>query len=206
MANVCYNTCFSRASKGFSGNQTMKQCGCEPAFTELLHIFGKALDTPTQRGHIQLGVRQYLHRMVVCMDAEILPFIPPVLTHLLKHPEARELSDFLPLLNQLVMKFKVGRSEKCVCVYVCVCVCVCGCVYGCVGVWMCVCGCVCVCVCMQVIVCGCVRGLCAWGHAQIIVFVCAFVFTCVSMYVFVEHAKAMELYGCPSLHTTDQNE
>ncbi|KAK7102918.1 exportin-T-like [Littorina saxatilis] len=96
----------SRASKGFSGTQTMRQCGCVPAFTELLRLFGMALDTPSQRSHIQAGVRQYLHRMVVCMDAQILPFIPPVLTHLLKHPEARELYDFLPLVNQLVMKFK----------------------------------------------------------------------------------------------------
>lgn len=96
----------SRASKGFSGAQTMKQCGCVPAFTDLLHLFGMALDTPCQRCQIQAGVRQYLHRMVVCLDSEILPFIPPVISHLLKHPEARELYDFLPLLNQLVMKFK----------------------------------------------------------------------------------------------------
>lgn len=96
----------SRASKGFSGSQTMNQCGCVEAFTDLLRLFGMALDTPTQRSHIQTGVRQYLHRMVVCMDSEILPFIPPVMTHLLKHPDAREMYDFLPLINQLVMKFK----------------------------------------------------------------------------------------------------
>lgn len=85
----------------------MKQCGCVKAFTELLQLFGLALDTPVQRNQIQLGVRQYLHRMVVCLDKEILPFIPPLMTRLLKHPDAHELYDFLPLVNQLVMKFKV---------------------------------------------------------------------------------------------------
>ena len=98
----------------------MKQCGCVPAFTELLRLFGMALDTPWQRNQLQTGVRQYLHRMVVCLDAEILPFIPPVLTHLLKHPEARELYDFLPLINQLVMKFKVSAVSVCRCMCLCV--------------------------------------------------------------------------------------
>lgn len=98
----------SRASKGFSGSQTMKQCGCVPAFTNLLQLFGLALDTPVQRSHVQTGVRQFVHRMVVCLDAEILPFIPPLMTRLLKHPDVRELYDFLPLLNQLIMKFKAS--------------------------------------------------------------------------------------------------
>lgn len=53
-------------------------------------------------------MRQYLHRMVVCMEKEILPFVPVVLENLLKQPDARELHDFLPLMNQMIMKFKVS--------------------------------------------------------------------------------------------------
>ncbi|XP_076447467.1 exportin-T-like [Babylonia areolata] len=101
----------SRVSKGFSFSQTMKACGCQDAFMQLLHLFGKALEAPWQRGQLQGGVRQYLHRMVVCLDAEVLPFIPPVLNHLLSHPEAKSLSDFMPLINQLIMKFKRGIIE-----------------------------------------------------------------------------------------------
>ncbi|KAK3738804.1 hypothetical protein RRG08_035683 [Elysia crispata] len=99
----------SRASKGFSGQQTMRACGCVSVFTELLSIFLSALEvTTSQRALLQQGVRQYLHRMVVCLEEEILPFLPQAMERLLKQPDAKELYDFLPLINQIVMKFKDG--------------------------------------------------------------------------------------------------
>ncbi|XP_052780847.1 exportin-T-like [Mya arenaria] len=96
----------SRASKAFSNQQTMQQCGCEGVFLELLQMFVQAVTVPVHRGLVQAGVRQYLHRMVVCMESEILPYVPAVLENLLKQPDAKELHDFLPLMNQLIMKFK----------------------------------------------------------------------------------------------------
>ncbi|KAK2148689.1 hypothetical protein LSH36_487g04031 [Paralvinella palmiformis] len=96
----------SRVSKGFSSNLTMKQCGLIEPFTEILKIFLHALDVPVHRSLLQMGVRQYLHRMVVCMQDEILPYIPMAMENLLKNPDAKELHDFIPLINQLVMKFK----------------------------------------------------------------------------------------------------
>ncbi|XP_069101295.1 exportin-T-like isoform X2 [Argopecten irradians] len=96
----------SRVSKGFSNSQTMQLCGCVDTFTDLLRIFLQALNAPTHRQQIQTGVRQYLHRMVVCMEKEILPFVPIVMENLLKKPDAKELHDFIPLMNQLIMKFK----------------------------------------------------------------------------------------------------
>lgn len=101
---------FSRVSKGFSSQQTMQACGCVETFTDLLKIFLQAVNVPTHRQLIQTGVRQYLHRMVVCLEKEILPFVPVVLENLLKQPEAKELHDFLPLMNQLIMKFKVSLT------------------------------------------------------------------------------------------------
>ncbi|XP_041348237.1 LOW QUALITY PROTEIN: exportin-T-like [Gigantopelta aegis] len=96
----------SRASKCFSSQQTMKQSGCIEVFTELLKLFLVALNAPAHRQMLHTGVRQYLHRMVVCLEKEILPFIPIILENLLKQPEVKELYDFIPLLNQLTMKFK----------------------------------------------------------------------------------------------------
>ncbi|CAH1784092.1 unnamed protein product [Owenia fusiformis] len=96
----------SRSSKGFSNNQTMKVCGCVEVYTETLQVFLQALNTPVHRSLLQTGVRQYLHRMVVCLEAEILPFIPLAMEQLLKHADAKEIYDFIPLMNQVVMKFK----------------------------------------------------------------------------------------------------
>ena len=42
-----------------------------------------------------------------CLEAEIMPFLPEAMERLLKQPDARELYDFLPLVNQIIMKFKV---------------------------------------------------------------------------------------------------
>ena len=101
----------SRASKGFSNQQTMQACSCELVFVELLQMFIQAVNVPVHRQLVQIGVRQYMHRMVVCMEREILPFVPVVLENLLKQPDARELHDFIPLMNQLIMKFKVRQGE-----------------------------------------------------------------------------------------------
>ena len=63
------------------------------------------------------GVRQYLHRMVVCLDNEILPFVPVAMESLMKNADAKELYDFIPLINQLVCKFKVRVVTRLLPVY-----------------------------------------------------------------------------------------
>ena len=88
----------------------MQACGCVDVFTHTLGVFVSALGTPVHRPLIHAGVRQFLHRMVVCMGAEVLPFIPAAMEHLLKTADARELHDFIPLINQVVCKFKVCHS------------------------------------------------------------------------------------------------
>ena len=72
--------CCSRASKAFSNQQTMQQCGCERVFLELLQLFVGAVSVPVHRALVQGGVRQYLHRMVVCM----VPTLTDILSNHLK--------------------------------------------------------------------------------------------------------------------------
>ena len=72
--------CCSRASKAFSNQQTMQQCGCERVFLELLQLFVGAVSVPVHRALVQGGVRQYLHRMVVCM----VPTFTDILSNHLK--------------------------------------------------------------------------------------------------------------------------
>ncbi|XP_028410861.1 exportin-T-like [Dendronephthya gigantea] len=96
----------SRLSKAFSTQQTMKQCGCASCFAEALPVFLRALTVRIHRDLIHSGVRQYLHRMIICLGEDILPYIPVAVTHLLKDPEAKDIQEFIPLINQIISKFK----------------------------------------------------------------------------------------------------
>lgn len=87
----------------------MKLNGCTDVYVETLQVFLHALNVPVQRSTLHQGVRQFLHRMVVCLDADILPFIPVAMHSLLEQADVRELYDFIPFVNQVVQKFKVYR-------------------------------------------------------------------------------------------------
>ena len=50
---------------------------------QALPIFLRALTIPVHRDTIHSGVRQYLHRMIVCLGDSLLPFIPVAVSHLL---------------------------------------------------------------------------------------------------------------------------
>ena len=95
-----------RLSKAFSTQQTMKHCGCAACFSEALPIFLRALTVRIHRDLIHSGVRQYLHRMIICLGEDVLPYIPVAVTHLLKDPEAKDIQEFIPLINQIISKFK----------------------------------------------------------------------------------------------------
>lgn len=86
----------------------MKQSGCVDVYTDTLKVFLQALNAPVQRQLLHSGVRQFLHRMVVCLEEEVMPFIPVAMERLLENADAKELHDFIPLLNQFVSKFKVS--------------------------------------------------------------------------------------------------
>ncbi|CAK8681357.1 exportin-T-like [Clavelina lepadiformis] len=96
----------SRTSKAFSNKFTMSQSGCAQVYTDALKVFLLALDTQVHRATLHTGVRQYLHRMVICLEDEVLPFVPVTIRHILSNGEPRSLHDFIPLLNQIVNKFK----------------------------------------------------------------------------------------------------
>uniref|UniRef100_T1JL81 Exportin-T n=1 Tax=Strigamia maritima TaxID=126957 RepID=T1JL81_STRMM len=96
----------SRTSKAFSNQQTMKTCGCVQAYLDALQVFLPALEIPHQQAVLQSAIRQFLHRMVVCLEEEILPYIPSAAERLLKHSDIRSIQEFIPLINQIISKFK----------------------------------------------------------------------------------------------------
>jgi exportin-T len=105
----------SRASKGFSSTITLKNCNCLAIFLDVLRTFIPALDIATHKNLINAGVRQYMHRMVVCLDQEILEYLPITFDYLLKNNDAKDINEYLPLVNQIICKFKQqisGFMEK----------------------------------------------------------------------------------------------
>lgn len=85
----------------------MKQCGCTEVYRDCLQTFLPALSCPVQRGTLRSSVRSFLHRMIICMEEEVLPFIPAASEHMLKDCEAKDLQEFIPLISQITAKFKV---------------------------------------------------------------------------------------------------
>lgn len=63
---------------------------------------------PTQSQVLQSGVRQFLHRMVVCLEEELLPYVPRASEGLLKGNDIRSIQEYVPLIVQIIAKFKVS--------------------------------------------------------------------------------------------------
>ncbi|XP_043943980.1 exportin-T [Protopterus annectens] len=100
----------SRTSKAFSNKQTVKQCGCSEVYLKCLETFLPALSCPLHKEVLRSGVRTFLHRMIICLEEEVLPFIPVASEHMLKDCEAKDLQEFIPLINQITAKFKAQVS------------------------------------------------------------------------------------------------
>uniref|UniRef100_A0A453B3X5 Exportin-T n=2 Tax=Aegilops tauschii TaxID=37682 RepID=A0A453B3X5_AEGTS len=55
-------------------------------------------------------VISFLHRMIEILGISVLPCIPIALRQLLVHNEAKDMVDFLVLLNQIICKFNSSAS------------------------------------------------------------------------------------------------
>lgn len=71
----------------FSYNATMPRLLPCP---QALPIFLRGLEVPVQRETLHSGVRQYLHRMIICLGDELLQFIPMTVQLLLKECSVSE--------------------------------------------------------------------------------------------------------------------
>jgi len=123
---------FSRTSKAFTPQITMKSCQCEDIYVQLMNVgflgiyycniqytsaifyvqgFLNALNPGSASSEPLLnGLRQYLHRMIISLaNDQMLPCLPLIIQKFIAiiH-EARMLQDFLTLVQQAIMKYKVG--------------------------------------------------------------------------------------------------
>lgn len=74
----------TRVSKGFSNVLKVKDCECTEIFLEILRFFIQAITINTHKPLIHAGIRQYMHRMIICIDNEMLEYIPVTIEQFLK--------------------------------------------------------------------------------------------------------------------------
>ncbi|XP_034230786.1 exportin-T-like isoform X1 [Thrips palmi] len=98
-------------SKAFNNLKDTRMLGCFQLYYEVLQVFLTCLQSPNQKELLQSGLRQFLHRMVVCLEGEVLPVIPFVLQAILRDNDAFLLSEFMPLVLQVIMKFKKDAAS-----------------------------------------------------------------------------------------------
>ncbi|KAG1662303.1 Exportin-T [Nymphon striatum] len=97
-------------TKAYSNNQTMKSLNCHELYLDALKTFLSALAVPDGQQLLHPGVRQNLHRLVVCLEDEILPYIPDASEKLLKPLNVKSIQEYIPLINQIMNKFKSSWS------------------------------------------------------------------------------------------------
>ncbi|ETN69294.1 hypothetical protein NECAME_15394 [Necator americanus] len=118
MANIVGYS--SRLSKAFNNANSMQSCRCVDIYMRLLNLFLGHLTA--ENAFLLESVRQLAHRLVVCLDSELLPILPSLMSALaaftfvliaLMFPALNEVSTDLDSMNhllilshQIVAKFK----------------------------------------------------------------------------------------------------
>lgn len=101
----------ARVTKAFSIPCTMQSCKCVPIFMEIMNTYLERVYW--EYTEMMDSLRQYLHRMVVCLDEEFIPAIPKILEKFLAAASnIKVLHDFLILVQQIITKFKVRLLES----------------------------------------------------------------------------------------------
>ncbi|KJH43898.1 hypothetical protein DICVIV_10083 [Dictyocaulus viviparus] len=95
----------SRLSKAFSNLNSMQSCRCVDIYMKLLDLFLGYLTT--ENAFLLESIRQLAHRLVVCLDVELLPILPSLMTALSAvSTDLDSMNHLLILSHQIVAKFK----------------------------------------------------------------------------------------------------
>ncbi|KAK0398189.1 hypothetical protein QR680_002465 [Steinernema hermaphroditum] len=96
----------SRITKAFSPHATMDSCNCTEAFVYMMTTFLNAL-TVDNADIILDSLRQYLHRMVICLDDQLVPVLPELFQKFVMVVRSvKAMSDFMILCQQIFTKYK----------------------------------------------------------------------------------------------------
>jgi len=93
-------------SKGFAARPG--PCAVMEAFSRATQVSLSAVDALSDSADLRSKAVILLHRMVDTLGGELLSFLNNVLPRLLERGDARELSELVTLINQLVLKFRAS--------------------------------------------------------------------------------------------------
>uniref|UniRef100_A0A7I4YH90 Exportin-T n=1 Tax=Haemonchus contortus TaxID=6289 RepID=A0A7I4YH90_HAECO len=103
MTNIVGYCC--RLSKAFNNANSMQSCRCVDVYMRLLNLFLGHLSA--ENAFLLEPVRQLAHRLVVCLDSELLPILPPLMSALAAvSTDLDSMNHLLILSHQIVAKFK----------------------------------------------------------------------------------------------------
>lgn len=95
----------SRLSKAFNNSYSMQSCRCVDVYMKLLNLFLGHLTA--ENAFLLESVRQLAHRLVVCLDSELLPVLPALMSTLASvSTDLDSMNHLLILSHQIVAKFK----------------------------------------------------------------------------------------------------
>ncbi|CAL4069597.1 unnamed protein product, partial [Meganyctiphanes norvegica] len=118
--SICHATSVTaRTSKAFSNQNTMQDCNCVQLYLEALQLFINCLNVGVERELVGSGVRQLMHRLVVCLQSSaLLPVLPSTSQALLQTPSPTALTEYLPLINQTISKLQKEVSPFLISIFV----------------------------------------------------------------------------------------
>ncbi|VDP15237.1 unnamed protein product, partial [Soboliphyme baturini] len=95
----------SRLTKGFTGQITAQSCECQDLFVAALNVFTDAMTLT--RCELFNGYKQYLHRMVICLEGDFLPCLPKCVQCLVAATvDFRSAEDLITFLLQVIIRYK----------------------------------------------------------------------------------------------------
>ena len=102
-----YVACITRVSKAFTVKASMAEKNCEAIFIESFKVFLEVLSLANSLQITALnGIKQFVHRMVICSQDHIDDVFVPVLLQSVKpNSDVKLLNIVIPILTQIVQKY-----------------------------------------------------------------------------------------------------
>eukprot|EP00038_Savillea_parva_P008981 m.180452 g.180452 ORF g.180452 m.180452 type:complete len:968 (-) comp15007_c0_seq1:43-2946(-) len=105
-------TLTTSATKGLGSPRKVAESGLDEVLLRALEVYLRVLQIPIHKETVHTAVRVFVHRMIVCLGAHVLPLMPEALGSMLGSDSVsvEDLMQVIPLANQVIVKFKTKAA------------------------------------------------------------------------------------------------